>query len=124
MIQSPAQREKIAANCLPSSWQALAPVLQRVHCPPSARPEIVVDWLSSSKHRSQTQAGQLLLAMEQRIWRIETRPEAPTARAAQGSPTGSPPLSAQLRLDVRCGSQRWTLWLSRQPQLGIERITA
>ena len=124
MTLTPEQRDKIAANCMPSSWQALASVLQRVHCPPSTRPEIVAEWLSSGNHRSQTQAAQMLLAMEQRIWRIEARPSPPVIVPALGTPESTASLPALVQLDVRCGSQRWTLWLSRQPQLGIERITA
>lgn len=111
MSITPEQRNTISANCLSSSWQALGPVLQRAHCPPTATPDVVVDWLASSHHRSQAVAKMMLQSMSQRIWRID-------AATAPGAPT-----STLLPLQVSSGGQRWTLWLHRLPELGLEQIS-
>jgi hypothetical protein len=117
MPLTPEERAALGANCLSSSWQALGPLLQRAHCPPTARPDILLDWLSHGQHRSQAMAEQLLRAMSQRLWRIEAAAAAVAAAPAAAASNGL------LGLRVVCAGQAWTLWLCRQPQLRVQHIS-
>ncbi len=111
MELSPEQRQAIAHNCQPMSWQMTTAWRLQHQGMATDEPDVLVDWLQDAGPRSQASVMELVRHLSHRLWRLELRAPATGDRAGLRS------------LDVVCGGLRWTLWLQPRPRLHLVRIS-
>ncbi len=111
MDLSTEQRQAIAHNCLPTSWQMTTAWRLQHQGAATDEPDRLVDWLQGASPRSQALVLELVRHLSQRLWRLELR-----------EPTTGDRAGLRL-LDVVCGGLRWTLWLQPRPRLHLVRIS-
>lgn len=114
MDLSTEQRQAIARNCLPTSWQMSTAWRLQHQGAATDEPDALVDWLQDAELRSQALVAELVRHLSARLWRLELRDPVAAGGAAEQA--------GLCALDVVCGGLRWTLWLRPQPRLHLVRI--
>lgn len=122
MDLSPEQRQALADNCLLTSWQTLSgwrlQHLGSLH----NEPDMLLDWLAQTNHRSLALREEMLRFMTDQIWHIDLQPVIAGNTVNAPNALNAPTPSLQ-PLVVACSGQRWTLWLWPLPQLHVHHIT-
>jgi hypothetical protein len=122
MDLSPEQRQALADNCLLTSWQTLShwrlQHLGSLH----NEPDIMLDWLAHTHHRSLALREEMLRFMTDQLWHIDLQPVS-AARTVQAPNALNAPIPSLQPLVVACSGQCWTLWLRPLPQLHVHHIT-
>jgi hypothetical protein len=117
MTLTATQRQQITANCRPDSWQRLSPLLNALHLPGGAGPQVVADWLLQARPTVRTEAQRVLLALQRHRWAVEGVPPTGLPGAATGASAG-----ARAGLLLKAGQTTWWLRFATQPALQVQAI--
>lgn len=115
------QRQQITANCRHDSWQRVSPLLNALHLPAGAGPQVVADWLLQARPTVRTEAQRVLLALQRHRWAVEGVPPTGLPGAAAGASAGARS-GLLLKVGQAAGQTIWWLRFATQPALQVQAI--